>query len=138
MEMDAAMDLLQGVQEADAPAPSPGDFKMPSLDKLLEALDGFDMPEEEKAKLKESLTGKGDFLSKMGNLGAGMLSQKATAPPPIGGGFDPTTQYMIFFAAFVIILVIFVFFGYRLYSSLMLRERKREEKKKQKLQKKKK
>ncbi|GLV36398.1 uncharacterized protein CBL_08889 [Carabus blaptoides fortunei] len=130
------MDFLQGVkdmdhEEAEAQAEdivnnvNMADMKMPTVEDLLEALDGMTgMSDEDKQSLRDQLTGKGD-----GQMPFGM-------PAPAQG--VTYQQMLILFSLLLFVACIFVFFGYKLYKSLVEKERKREEKRKIKQMKKKK
>ncbi|XP_044738541.1 uncharacterized protein LOC123300120 [Chrysoperla carnea] len=105
-------------------------IKIPSLDKILEMVQGMDgISDEEKSSLIN------EMLSQSGGAGIGGIPAPAgPIPVPQSIGY----QFILLFILLFVVACIFVLFGYKLYKSIIEKERKREEKRKQKQMKKKK
>ncbi|XP_044264612.1 uncharacterized protein LOC123011308 isoform X1 [Tribolium madens] len=107
--------------------PRDGNFKMPSLEEILQALENMEgISDEEKEKLRDNL------MARANEAKPGFMS--AVDGPPSGMAPD----LAILFGLITVVGLIFAFFGYKLYKSLTARERRKEEKRRQKQQKKKK
>uniref|UniRef100_V5GQ05 Uncharacterized protein n=1 Tax=Anoplophora glabripennis TaxID=217634 RepID=V5GQ05_ANOGL len=129
-------DLLQGVQEGAAAGSGdiPQDFKMPSTEELLKAIENMaELSEDQKKELVDSILARQQEGGDAGFAGFGALPN---APPLATNNFPLEIVWML--SLLSIVFLILVFFGYKLYKSLVERDRRREEKKRQKLQKKKK
>ncbi|CAG9856829.1 unnamed protein product [Phyllotreta striolata] len=103
------------------------DYKPPSVEELLAALENIALPEKEKEELRKSILS-GELAQKAESI-AGAATQKVVAS---------SGEFVVLFLLISLVFLVLVFFGYKLYSSLKEKERKREEKRKLKQQKKKK
>ncbi|XP_034243396.1 uncharacterized protein LOC117646502 [Thrips palmi] len=128
-QLDGLGEIADGVELPKDFIGADGGFEGPSVEKILEALEGMQgLSLEDKEALKSQL-----LQQRLRSFEEGMEH-----PWEIPAGSFLANQSFVLFSLLTIIALIFVFFGLKLYRSLVEKERKREEKRKLKMQKKRK
>lgn len=130
-QLDGLGEITDGVDFPKDFVGADGGFEAPSVEKILEALEGMQgLSLEDKEALKTQL-----LQQRMREaFGDDMENSWGEIP----GGSFLANQTLVLFSLLCIIALIFVFFGLKLYRSLVEGERKREEKRRLKMLKKKK